>query len=215
MVNYLDIFSEVSWIILIYVGRLTVKCVDILWGVSKWNISMFCWSTRNVFSWCLFERLVVNDHDISSGPSLWKFFIIVETLVVDYLKIMSGISRWILSKVFFRVSCGKLSRYFFGYPKANFLEILSDVSLWIFFIFCRLPYVDLCRCTVSIKYVELYLTVDYCLIFVRDYNNNNNNNNILVLSCSSFLSLLSLPIFLCFIYVLPFFESFLLSYISL
>jgi hypothetical protein len=125
MVNYLDIFSEVSWIILIYVGRLTVKCVDILWGVSKWNISMFCWSTRDVFSWYLFERLVVNDHDISSGPSLWKFFIIVETLVVDYLKIMSGISRWILSKIFFE------------YLAVNYLDIFSDIRRRIFSKFCQ------------------------------------------------------------------------------
>jgi len=132
-VKCLDILSGASLrIFLIFVGRLKVKCVDILSGVSKWNTSMLCWSTHDGFSWYLFGRLAVNGDHIPSDPSLWKFFIIVELLVVDYLKIMLGISRWILSN-FFLASRGELSRHFFGCPKVIFLDILLDVSLWICF----------------------------------------------------------------------------------
>lgn len=148
--NFLDILSGVSlWMILIFVGRLTVKCVDILSGVSKCNISMLCWATRDEFSWYLVGRLAVNDHDISSGPSLWKFFTLVEPLMVDYLKIMSGISRWILSKIFFsdislwiisiflRMSEGDFSRNFAWRLTLNIFYILSVTLRWIMQIYSK------------------------------------------------------------------------------
>ena len=53
-------------------------------------------------------------------------------------------------------------------------NFVRRLTLNIFHVFFPSPYGDLYRCTVSIKYAELYLTVDYCLIFVRYPNNNNN-----------------------------------------
>ena len=131
IVNYLDICRTAHG-----------EIVDILSGVS-----ILCWATRFGFSWYLFGCVAVNDRGISSDHLLWKFLTLVEHLLVNYSK-------------FCRPSYGELSRYFFWRPKLNFLEIFSDVLLWIFFIFCRSLYYELCSYTVSIKYADLCLNVD-------------------------------------------------------
>ena len=164
LVNYLDIWRTSHAVVCRHlVGRFKVKYLNALLVDSRWIFLISRWTSRCESSRYFFRSLTP------------KILYNCRTSPCGLSEKYVGRNHVGYCQEFFRASHGELSRYFVGFPKENFLKILSDV--WIFFIFCPSPYGDLYSCTVSIKYAKLYLTVDYCLIFVRDPNTNNNNNN--------------------------------------
>ena len=117
-------------------GRLTLNYLDILWGDSRWNISL--WnasisfrSTHGEFSGYLAGFLMVICLDILSGVTFWILYTFFGRLTVSSV-ILLDILRWIIS-------------IFWGHRTIKYVDILSDDTRWIMWIFCRTPHVELSR----------------------------------------------------------------------
>ena len=95
-------------------GRITLNHLDILYGDSWWNISIFCGVSHFELPRYFFVRLVVNFLDILSDFSQWFASTFCRESHGEYYRIFGGAPHSQLC-------------YFVGYFTVNFLDIFSLV----------------------------------------------------------------------------------------